>query len=88
MQVDAVQQWSADFPQIALNDPSGTPACMGVVAKETTRTPVQISTELGYEPRVPTEGDQRFGARQTLAGLQLLEGSVGRGLDPAVDTAC
>jgi hypothetical protein len=76
MQVDAVQQWSANLPQITLNDPSGTPACMGVVAKETARTPVQISTALEHEPRMPAEGDQRLGACQAPVRGQL-EGSSG-----------
>jgi hypothetical protein len=56
VQVDAIEQRPADFAEVTLNDAAGATAFVGRIAKISTWTPVQTSTELGYEPRVPAGG--------------------------------
>ena len=56
MQVDAVQQRPADLAEVALDDAAGAAAFVRRIAKVTARTPVQISTDLEHEPRVPAAG--------------------------------
>jgi hypothetical protein len=83
VQVDPIEQRPADFAEVTLNDAAGATAFVGRIAKVSTRTPVQISTELEHEPRVPAEGDQRFDARQEPAKGRLSASSTGRRPHPA-----
>jgi len=88
MQVDAVQQRPADLAQVALEDGAGAAALVRCVAEVAAGAPVQTSTDLEHEPRMPAEGGQRFVARQALAGGQFAGSSADRRSYPAVKTAC
>jgi hypothetical protein len=44
VQVDAVEQRTADFPEIALNNGSGAAAFPGRITEESTRASVQVAT--------------------------------------------
>ena len=75
VQVDAIEQRPADFAEVALNDAAGATAFVRRIAKISTWTPVQISTELEHEPRGPADGPWRLGpqVKQTvfLRGMAL-----------------
>jgi hypothetical protein len=51
--IDAVEQGTADLAQIVLNLARGAPALAGGIAVEPALTPVQITTATEYEPGVP-----------------------------------